>query len=191
MGFKNIKKGAILACLLAICLGVEAQVMAPGDGGLLEVRREVYKNLQENVQRYSLSKEEKAEITDRLGIPLTIILENDRVAEFQYLDDDQHPVYYTTHNVTAAITTGARALQSGGSLGLNLNGEGMIVGIYDQTRPRANHNEFGNRVSQIDGSTETISAHATHVTGTILARGNNSNARGMANAATGWAFNWD
>src|SRR5690606_32103504 len=70
-------------------------------------------------------------------------------------------------------------------------GSGMVVGIYDQTRPKANHREFGNRVTQIDGSTEILSNHATHVTGTLLAAGINSNARGMANEATGWAFNWD
>src|SRR5690606_8235659 len=85
----------------------------------------------------------------------------------------------------------AASMQSGGDLGLDLRGSGMVVGIYDQTRPKANHREFGNRVTQVDGSTETISNHATHVTGTILASGQNSNARGMANEAIGWAFNWD
>lgn len=191
MGLMDIKKGLAIACMMVLCLGAMAQIGPAGNGGLLEVRTEVYKKLQENVQRYTLSQEEKASLADKLNIPLTIYLENNKRAQFQYLDEDNHPVYYTTHNVTAAITTGARALQPGGSLNLDLNGEGMVVGIYDQTRPRANHNEFDNRVTQVDGSTETISNHATHVTGTILARGNNANARGMANAATGWAFNWD
>lgn len=157
----------------------------------MDVRREVFERLRESVQKYALSPEEKIAITRRIGIPLKIQLEGERSAWFQYLDDENHPVYYTTYNVTAAITNGARALQAGGSLNLDLQGEGMIVGIYDQTRPRANHAEFGNRVTQIDGSTETISNHATHVTGTILASGINANARGMARAATGWAFNWD
>ncbi|WP_114749147.1 S8 family serine peptidase [Pleomorphovibrio marinus] len=168
-----------------------SQVLRPGDDGLQELRKETFDRLNQNVQPYSLSKDQKAEIAERFNVPLKLFLEDGKVAEFQYMDRENHPVYYTTHNVTAAITTGTRALQSGGGLGLNLAGQNMVIGIYDQTRPRANHNEFVGRVTQIDGSTETISNHATHVTGTILATGNNANARGMANAATGWAFNWD
>ncbi len=178
-------------CFLALTLPVVSQVTRPGDDGLGDTRRATFDQLRESVRPYSLSKEERAEIAENFGVPLTLLLEDGKVAEFQYMDRENHPVYFTTHNVTAAITTGTNALQPGGNLGLNLTGADMIIGIYDQTRPRANHNEFSGRVTQIDGSTETISNHATHVTGTILATGNNANARGMANAATGWAFNWD
>ena len=186
----NMKKGILCAIFLVLSLTSTAQQIYSRQSDL-EVRRAVFDRLRENVQKYSLSPDEKIELTRRIGIPLTIQLEGERIARFQYLDDNSHPVYFTTHNVTAAITNGARALQPGGSLNLDLQGQGMIVGIYDQTRPRVNHAEFGNRVTQIDGSTETISNHATHVTGTILASGNNANAQGMARAATGWAFNWD
>lgn len=182
-----------IAYVLWMVVGFDslAQDVNAQRSNMLEVRKEVFERLRENVQRYSLSQEEKVRITRRLNIPMTITLDAGRTARFQYLDDDDHPVYFTTHNVTAAITNGVHSMQEGGELNLNLAGQGMIIGIYDQTRPRANHNEFGNRVTQIDGSTESISNHATHVTGTILARGNNPNARGMANQATGWAFNWD
>lgn len=176
---------------LVLSLTSNAQNVFSQQSELLEVRREVFERLRENVQRNLLSTNERIELSRRIGIPMMIELEGERIARFQYLDDDNHPVYYTTHNVTAAITNGARTLQTGGSLNLDLEGQGMIVGIYDQTRPRVNHAEFGNRVTQRDGSTETISNHATHVTGTILANGINANARGMARAATGWAFNWD
>ncbi|WP_158861083.1 S8 family serine peptidase [Lunatibacter salilacus] len=186
-----MKKGILCAIFVVLSLTSKAQNVFSQHTDLLEVRREVFERLRQNVQQYSLSPKERIEISSRIGIPMTISLEGDRVARFQYLDGENHPVYYTTHNVTAAITNGARTLQTGGSLNVELEGQGMIVGIYDQTRPRVNHSEFGNRVTQLDGSTETISNHATHVTGTILASGNNANARGMARAATGWAFNWD
>ncbi|SHN26951.1 Por secretion system C-terminal sorting domain-containing protein [Cyclobacterium lianum] len=159
--------------------------------GMRQVRSEVFQRLQDNVRRYSLKPEEKSVIAEAMGIPLVMDLADQRVAVFQYLDDDNHPVYYTTHNLNAAAATGTNSLQAGGNLNLNLSGTDMIIGIYDQTRPKANHNEFGNRVTQIDGSTEEISNHATHVTGTILAAGNNRNAAGMAREAIGWAFNWD
>ncbi|MCC5936745.1 MAG: S8 family serine peptidase [Lunatimonas sp.] len=183
--------GIIIALLMGLSFQAAAQDVNAQRSEMLEIRREVVEGLRQRVARYSLSTQEKEVITQRLGIPMVIDLDSERQARFQYLDEDAHPVYFTTHNVAAAATNGVRALQAGGSLNLGLAGQGMVIGIYDQTRPRANHNEFGNRVTQIDGSTETLSNHATHVTGTILARGNNPNARGMANEATGWAFNWD
>jgi len=94
-------------------------------------------------------------------------------------------------NIGAASTTGTNQLQPGGSLNLNLTGKGLFLGIYDQTRPKRDHIEFGNRLSQPDGSTETISNHATHVAGTMIAAGINPGARGMAFEATGLAFNWE
>lgn len=118
-------------------------------------------------------------------------LEDGSYSKIQYLDETGFPTFYTTNNKNAAITTGAAQLQPGGRLGLNLTGKGFTVGIIDQTRPKANHIEFGNRLTQKDGSTENISTHSTHVTGTILAAGVNNSAKGMAYEATGWAFNWE
>lgn len=189
--YNHMKKTLILiAFLLTGGLGF-AQISGDSESRMQKVRSELFQNLQGNLQRYRLQPAEKASIAAQLGIPVRMRLADERMAVFQYLDDDNHPVYYTTYNVAAAEATGTRALQQGGSLNLDLAGAGMVIGIYDQTRPKATHNEFGNRVTQIDGSTEEISNHATHVTGTILASGNNSSARGMANLATGWAFNWD
>lgn len=112
-------------------------------------------------------------------------------SQIQYLDESGYPVIYAPHNINAAITTGVNHLQPGGSLGLTLTGRGLVVGIFDQTRPKRDHPEFGNRLTQVDGSTETLSEHATHVAGTVLAAGVNSGAKGMAYEATGWAFNWE
>ncbi|SEJ75989.1 Por secretion system C-terminal sorting domain-containing protein [Cyclobacterium xiamenense] len=187
----QMKKTLILIAFLFAGGLVVAQNTGDTQGGLQKVRTEVFQRLQQNVKQYSLGPAEKIALAEQLGIPVRIRLADQRMAVFQYLDESDHPVYYTTHNLAAAAATGTNALQEGGSLGLSLAGADMVIGIYDQTRPKASHNEFGNRVTQIDGSTEEISNHATHVTGTILAAGNNRNARGMANQATGWAFNWD
>lgn len=125
------------------------------------------------------------------NIPLTLKLQNGQLADLQYFDELENPIYYTVLNTNAAKTTTTDALQPGGSLGVNLTGKGMVVGIYDQTRPKPDHAEFTGRLTQVDGSTETISNHATHVSGTILAAGISVSAKGMANEATGWAFNWE
>ncbi len=44
---------------------------------------------------------------------------------------DDKPIYIATVNAGAAITTGVVALRTGGGLGLNLEGEGMIAGVWD------------------------------------------------------------
>src|SRR5690606_33642854 len=113
--------------------------------------------------RFVLSSAERQRLSEQYGFPLSISLDHQRTAVFQYMDEAGQPVYYTTFNVNAALTTGASSMQQGGALDLNLTGRGMVAGIYDQTRPKANHREFGNRITQIDGSTEVLSNHATHV----------------------------
>lgn len=186
-----MKKSIVLVIFLLVAWQSYGQNPVLQDEEMQNVRSKVFKELKESVTRNNLTHEEKRRISVTMGIPLRIKLANDQSATFQYLDDSSHPVYFTTFNLKAASATETNALQEGGSLNLGLTGRDMIVGIYDQTRPKPNHNEFGNRVTQLDGSTEEISNHATHVTGTILAAGNNRNAKGMATEATGWAFNWD
>ncbi len=112
-------------------------------------------------------------------------------SRIQFLDETGWPAINFTDNVDAAITTGAATLQPGGDLGLDLTGKGLTVGIFDQTRPKVEHVEYGGRLTQIDGSTETLSTHSTHVSGTVLGEGVNEAALGMAYEATGWSFNWD
>lgn len=182
-----------IVVLLVCFLGLAAfpQLLLGQDQSLLEERRGILNRIQKEANRFVLNSAERKSLSEQHRFPLILPLNHQRTAVFQYMDRAGQPIYYTTYNINAAKTTGASSMQQGGELGLDLRGRGMVVGIYDQTRPKANHREYGNRVTQIDGSTEILSNHATHVTGTILATGINGNARGMANEATGWAFNWD
>ncbi len=158
---------------------------------LESVRLEISERFEQTYSQLFLPKELVIQKANARKIPLTLKLENGEFADLQYFDELENPVYYTILNTNAARTTSTDALQSGGSLGVNLTGKGMVVGIYDQTRPKPDHVEFTGRLTQVDGSTETISNHATHVSGTILAAGLSPSAKGMANEATGWAFNWE
>ena len=98
-------------------------------------------------------------------------------------------IYYVTANLNAAQTVQTTALWPGGSLGLGLSGSGMTLGIWDGGAVRATHQEVSGRVTQIDGAT-SISNHASHVAGTLIASGINLNARGMAYAAQLHACDW-
>jgi len=69
----------------------------------------------------------------------------------------------------------------------NLSGQGVVVSIFDIDKADASHPEFGGRVTtHVSGS---IGEHPTHVSGTIIAQGIDSKAKGMASAATLHDFN--
>ncbi|WP_339869228.1 S8 family serine peptidase [uncultured Algoriphagus sp.] len=158
---------------------------------LIRARIEVERKLKNHLGQFSYTPNLSFKNYDFLNSDGRLQLSDGTFSEVQYIDETGFPVVYTTFNAKAAITTGAAQLNPGGRLGLNLTGKGMTVGIIDQTRPKPDHIEFGNRMTQKDGSTEVISTHATHVTGTVLAAGINPAAKGMAYEATGWAFNWE
>ena len=114
------------------------------------------------------------------------------IDELMGLFPDGKPKYFSINNINAAISTRANQLHSGGGLGLNLNGQGMIGGVWDGGPVRTTHQEFGGRMSVGDGATELNgnSFHATHVTGTVGAGGVDSDAKGMAFQATIKTFDW-
>lgn len=97
---------------------------------------------------------------------------------------DGQPVYLETLNRTGGITIRANHLHTGGSLGLDVNGQDMKVGVWDGGRVRQTHQLFEGRTSHNDGETQT-SSHATHVTGTVIGSGEfqNGNAKGNAHQA--------
>ncbi|MFD0932019.1 GEVED domain-containing protein [Psychroflexus salinarum] len=120
-------------------------------------------------------------------------------AELQRIEEDGSLIYYTTYNVAAARSTRANHVNSGGALGLNLDGQNMISYVWDGGHPRVTHQEYdgpggNNRVSIQDATTEggvQLNFHAAHVTGTILASGVVANAKGMAPQAKARAYKWN
>ncbi len=125
------------------------------------------------------------------NIPLSYTDEKGNFHQLMKLTPDGYPIYFATENQAAAKSTRAVQLNTGGSLGLTLNGQGMVARVWDGGTVRAEHNHFGGRVVSIDdaGGTTYIQ-HATHVTGTVLANSTNLAHRGMAYEATGRTFNW-
>ena len=100
------------------------------------------------------------------------------------------PVYYVTDNANAAISIGANKLHTGGGLGFALNGQGMQIGEWDGGATLVGHQEFGNRATQSDNAT-SLSNHATHVAGTMIASGVQASAKGMAPQASLLANDWN
>ncbi|WP_395061880.1 S8 family serine peptidase [Flavobacterium sp.] len=121
--------------------------------------------------------------------PIVVENEDGSKSELMRLTDDGYPIYYTTDNANAAISTRTNFLNTGGALGLNLDGQGMTVRVWDGDAVRTTHNAFGGRVTVIDDPTGTLSSHSTHVTGTMVAA-SPANIKGMASQATARTFNW-
>ena len=102
-------------------------------------------------------------------------------------------IYAQTHNAGSAITARANSLYSGGSLGINIQGQGMTAGVWDGGQVRDTHQEFVvngvSKVSPMDGY--SFSNHATHVAGTIAAQGIVSSAKGLAFNSQIESYDWD
>ncbi|WP_299128317.1 S8 family serine peptidase [uncultured Winogradskyella sp.] len=103
---------------------------------------------------------------------------------------DGKPIYKTLYNDQSAVATGTNHLQVGGSLGLDLDGSNITIGIWDGGPVETSHVEFlkedgvSSRIlnmetSRTDGS-EGFDSHGTHVAGTMAASGVSATAQGMA-----------
>ncbi|AFU67997.1 secreted subtilisin-like protease, S8 peptidase family [Psychroflexus torquis ATCC 700755] len=103
------------------------------------------------------------------------------------------PIHVENHNQKAARATRTNLLQLGGDLGLDLEGEGLKIGLWEVGgHPLLNHFEFrddnGDSKITVSDNVSQSSFHATHVAGTLAAKGLNSGATGMATKANLLAF---
>lgn len=105
------------------------------------------------------------------------------------MDELGEPIYYLTNNLNAARTISTDDVWSapfsydGSTLAAGL------LGVWDGGGVRTTHNEFGGRVTMMDGA-GTEHFHATHVAGTMVAGGATSSAKGMAHGAYLHARDW-
>lgn len=125
----------------------------------------------------------------QLGIPLVEILPDGTVLGFKGFDQNNRPEFYKTDNVDAAITTRTNEVQIGGSGGYNLTGSTIQIGEWDGGEVLNTHQELTGRVVQQD-SPSSVSNHATHVAGTMIASGIDPNAKGMATQANIRAYDF-
>lgn len=137
---------------------------------------------------FAIRKAEAMRLADSLGIPVRY--ESDgQIIELMFFENGI-PVYNTTFNAEGATLIHTDDVHPGGSAGLSLTGSGQILGIWDGGKVLNTHQEFVGRVTQTDGAT-SLSNHATHVAGTMIAAGVTSSAKGMSYAATLNAHDWN
>ena len=144
--------------------------------------------------QFFADKQEALSVATSRGWSEFLDLPNGGQAELVGVFASGEPMYYATENREGAITTRTDRVHTGGSAGLDLNGEGMTGGIWDGGRVRETHQLLENRSTQMDGTT-SISNHSTHVAGTMIGTGdvNGGAAKGMAPEAVleAYSFNND
>lgn len=136
-----------------------------------------------------LENERKQAILDQAeadGIPVRIVGENGALALLHDIRDGQ-PLYRTTKNKNAALSSGAAPLAVAP---YGLDGSGVKVGVWDAGSVRATHRELTGRVT-LQNASAPIDDHATHVAGTIGAAGADVSAKGMAPKARIDSYDWN
>lgn len=137
------------------------------------------------------------------GWPLVIEDEKRGAIVLSGVTVDEKPIYKANRNdgpSGSARTARVHALRAGGSLGIDIKGEGMTIGMWEVGYPRKSHVELTGRVAdgaqtdqgsfQSGQATSPNARHATHVAGTLIGSGTNTaNARGIAYGASLRAFN--
>ncbi|MDP1581441.1 MAG: S8 family serine peptidase [Candidatus Didemnitutus sp.] len=115
-----------------------------------------------------------------LGQPTRVVLPDGRIRQLVGMEDGRL-LYHVTENLNAAISAATDLAQAAPS---SLSGVGVTIGLWEAGgMPRLTHQEFGGRVTPRQTGM-SMSDHATHVAGTMIAAGINSAARGMAPEAT-------
>jgi hypothetical protein len=138
---------------------------------------------------YKTNKLKAMELAAVKGWEEFIVKPNGGKSELVSVDEFNNPIYYTTFNAGAAITTRANRLNTGGSLGLQLDGQNMTIGVWDGGKVRSTHQLISGRVTQVDNPT-SVSDHATHVSGTVMGGTASTTAKGMASQANLRAYDW-
>ncbi|MCK8523131.1 S8 family serine peptidase [Aquimarina sp. D1M17] len=153
-------------------------------------------------QKAALDKKKAVQMAQLDGRPTKIQAKNGSYSELQKVASfggKNYYIYYTTNNVDAARSTRTNHLNSGGSLGLNLDGQNMTAHVWDGGHARVTHQEYdgpggNNRVTIQDASSEggtQLNFHAAHVTGTVMASGVQADAKGMAPQAKVHGYMWN
>lgn len=127
--------------------------------------------------------------------PVRQLKGNGGVISLQGANSLGFPVFLTTHNLTSAQTTNTIAVQPGGELGLSLSGaSGFLdnkLAIWDAGNVYAAHREFAGKTIKLQDDTAAMD-HSTHVAGTMIAKGVEPEAKGMAfGAATLISYDFD
>lgn len=151
---------------------------------------------QEFADQFEKEKQQAYDYAIRHNIPTIIQGDDGRFSVLRRMNQRGQLEYMTTYGKADAKTIQTDKLYPGGGLGLALEGEGMIGGVWDAGKVKETHELLNGQVILKDSGNGPSPNHATHVTGTMVGKelpgsGNAGNARGMAYKAIAHAYDWN
>ncbi len=181
-----MKKGYLILLSLGLMLGAVRSASWP------EQQRSRKKELLRTSSRLALmarqSHNQATVWAERNQWPVRQVTDANEVVELQRITD-RGPQYYTTMNSDAARSVSTWSVLNDPKFS-GLDGSGMVLGLWDAGAVRRDHQEFQNRVRQMDAASE-LSSHATQVCGSLGAFGMVASARGMAPGSQVNAYDWN
>ena len=185
--------------LASVILGSNFQTQAQDKREVAQIRSNYnltkLQKIKGNFERVTKTEKEQAvKIAKKKGWKTKFTTKEGGLVELQRVVNGK-PIYYTTFNVAASKSTRTNHLNSGGSLGLNLMGQGMTAHVWDGGLARITHQEYdgagGNNRFSIGDGTTVKHYHSAHVTGTIISSGVDANAKGMAPYGKAIGYDWN
>lgn len=190
---KSISCFLLLVGLILVADSVTGQTLKQKKQIVRNYDQEQLMTLEKHFNRlYKDQHQEGLNYAKEKDLPLTITYENGEVSFFYGLNKFGIPIYRKTYSINGAISVGADKLYPDGGLGLNLEGEGMVGGIWDNGAVNGSHELLVDKISQIDVPSGNAD-HATHVAGIMVGKqlyGKGAQARGMAYKAHLDAHDW-
>ncbi|OIQ21062.1 MAG: hypothetical protein BM557_04715 [Flavobacterium sp. MedPE-SWcel] len=192
-----MKKNTVKLFVLALALGSSVAAFAQTP----EQRAEIVKHYdREANMKLAAEFAEKSEASYKRALELAAVkgwpLKKQKEGYTSTLvgvTENDEPIYIQPYNDggagSAAFTARVNLVRTGGFFGLDLNGQDMVMGIWEPGDVRTTHTDLAGAVTVMDGSNFTThnsdNGHATHVSGTMMGRGIlNPSARGIAYEAT-------
>ncbi len=178
-----MKKNIFLVILLLFTITLFSQTEKQKNQIISNYKLEKLTGLEKKFNNtYKVKKREALQYATQHNIKTIIEDEEGNISRLQRINEDGTLIYYTTYNAAASLTTSTNSLYNGGSLGIEVEGQDMEIGVWDEGLVRSTHELLENRVKQLDNPT-SYSNHATHVSGTLI-----GSETPMSGAAKGMAF---
>ena len=138
-----MKKNTLIACL-AIALSASGVSLAQTQPDREKITKDYNlaesAKLVQDVKSFTKESFDRAmRLAKRYDWPLIIEYKDGGFGELIGVLEDDSPLYYRTYN-SGVSTIHADAVHTGGSSGLDLNGENMIAGVWDGGTVRSTHN---------------------------------------------------
>lgn len=194
-------KNLLLTTMLVVCSSIFAQTE--------EQKAELRKNIDfTELNKLKIQFEEQYKLDEQkvatyLAANPTVKRSETKNGSLYYIksiDENGNPMYINTKsNIASGELIKANQLYSGGSIGANITGTGMVTGIWDGGQVRATHELLSGQVTMQPNQPENTpggNEHMTHVAGTMVGKAlattnPNFNARGIAYNATAQCYDWD